>query len=533
MLNVGHYYNYKQYQNILFINKQKTKYIQIVQNFQNDYQNQKFDLERVQKQLINASLIENHDDIQIDQQKDDLKKQDDNNYKKTFNCNKQELNQLSQIENIQILVQKYEKKQGGLLSQSYIVYIIQTQPLDWTVSRRYNDFCWLHQTLEKAYPGISIPPIPKKQTTRNFQPLFLNKRMAFMQQFLNKIFKSPELKNSKYIEGFLGMVSDEQFKQLQKESERLNKLQRVQNLENLNGKADCVINNDMNVFFKQNQDYLSNQETIYKKIKKLCKQLIIDFDQLSTTLFNLGDCFNQQHQITQNLKNRYSQDVFIYHILFYKLMKIKVGLLDQIYINLNNACVQWGNVLTNQIKLVQENLIKWFKFYSKESISLKGLIKQRDVAEKEFFSYKQKLNYKKDRLFTLGEIHKWEIPSNFIKLIRQRKLKNKEFAFQYMLPKDSITEIELRDIYGYYNNTVQNEIKRLLGIKVEEYSKHFTEFAKNQSYQVTQLSFVWIDLTNSMENISQGLSNQNDNQIQIEKKNQLLSQFDDIKYIDE
>ncbi len=40
-----------------------------------------------------------------------------------------------------------------------------------------------------------------------------------MEQFLNKLLKQPELRNSKFIEGFLGMVNEDLFNKLKKEGE--------------------------------------------------------------------------------------------------------------------------------------------------------------------------------------------------------------------------------------------------------------------------------------------------------------------------
>jgi hypothetical protein len=72
------------------------------------------------------------------------------------------------MKNVDVNVRNYEKKSGGLYSASYIVYRIQTFPCNWDVTRRFNDFYWLHDSLTKLYPGYAIPPITKKTATRNY-----------------------------------------------------------------------------------------------------------------------------------------------------------------------------------------------------------------------------------------------------------------------------------------------------------------------------------------------------------------------------
>jgi len=73
------------------------------------------------------------------------------------------------------------------------------------VERRFTDFSHLKNILTKLYPALVIPPISNKTKTKSFAPMFLIKRMHFLEKFLNKIIKNPELKACKYVEGFLRM----------------------------------------------------------------------------------------------------------------------------------------------------------------------------------------------------------------------------------------------------------------------------------------------------------------------------------------
>ena len=65
-----------------------------------------------------------------------------------------------QKKNVWIKIKKYTKTHPDeLFKTSYIQYEIETSE-GWKTSRRYNDFIWLREYLEKLYMGIPVPPIP-------------------------------------------------------------------------------------------------------------------------------------------------------------------------------------------------------------------------------------------------------------------------------------------------------------------------------------------------------------------------------------
>ena len=58
---------------------------------------------------------------------------------------------------------RYVVNEGGVFGKSFITYKIRTLPLNWEVSRRYNDFFQMRNFLKKNCPGVYIPPIPTKK----------------------------------------------------------------------------------------------------------------------------------------------------------------------------------------------------------------------------------------------------------------------------------------------------------------------------------------------------------------------------------
>jgi sorting nexin-1/2 len=69
--------------------------------------------------------------------------------------------------------------------------------------RRYNDFVWLHQQLEKEYPGLIIPHLPEKLAVGRFSEEFVKRRQRALEQFLNRTAAHTELVQSEDFRLFL------------------------------------------------------------------------------------------------------------------------------------------------------------------------------------------------------------------------------------------------------------------------------------------------------------------------------------------
>jgi len=89
---------------------------------------------------------------------------------------------------------------SNFFQNNYVEYEIETitNNNNIIVKRRYSDFEWLRNTLLKNNPGLMIPPLPnKKMGSRRFELSFIEKRMKFLQNFIdniitNKIFLANE-----------------------------------------------------------------------------------------------------------------------------------------------------------------------------------------------------------------------------------------------------------------------------------------------------------------------------------------------------
>ena len=109
----------------------------------------------------------------------------------TVQCIKSTQTKLSKEPELDITLSSPEKVEGGFFSKSYITYLLQTQPLNYQVRKRYSDFEWLRQYLSSIYIGSFIPPIPRKNYGDRFNEYFISKRMRGLEKFIQNLSLDP------------------------------------------------------------------------------------------------------------------------------------------------------------------------------------------------------------------------------------------------------------------------------------------------------------------------------------------------------
>lgn len=129
--------------------------------------------------------------------------------------------ELSQCSDLRISLGPYsprspEEVQGGLVSQGYTNFIVNTSPMGWSVKRRFTDFQWLRGTLLVQFPGYLVPPLPEKSKLGLSTSVPNSKRVEFLTHFLVAISRSPMLLRSSFLQSFLKEASNDQFQSVKK-----------------------------------------------------------------------------------------------------------------------------------------------------------------------------------------------------------------------------------------------------------------------------------------------------------------------------
>ena len=210
-----------------------------------------------------------------------------------------------------------------------------------------------------------------------------------------------------------------------------------------------------------------NLKNFYVNIKYACKSLENaekDFDILS----QLNSKVNMSKEIT-NIFEEYS--------IFFK---------------------NWKNILSNQNEIFKAKIKNFFKYQNKLNVSYSELIISREQIRNKFLNENTKLNSKKEKLFIIKDINKWEIDEFLNPNEREKLFIDKDFAFSKMCTKDnqSVNNIFKQLGYANYNNLI--ELNKI----IEERKKNFTENMKSFTEEfyptLTDGINVWTTLTNYM-----------------------------------
>ena len=93
-----------------------------------------------------------------------------------------------------------------------------------------------------------------------------------------------------------------------------------------------------------------------------------------------------------------------------------------------------------------------------------------------FYKAQEKVTLKKEEIFKAQNLSKMEIPSDeYNKIDKNRLVKDKDYAFSKMLPKESNHLLGLKQNYGFYNSMLFFEYDR---IRVLNSTKHKDQFIK-------------------------------------------------------
>ena len=181
---------------------------------------------------------------------------------KKINCRKLEKTQLNDNE-VKVTVANPTTVEGGMFGKSYVKYEVTTQPFGWTVERRYSDFDLLRKIIQKYYPSFYVPPLPqKKMGNKRFTDSFVQKRMKFLNQFINNVCQSESFKASEILLSFLSYTDRGKFESKFKEFQTQTPSPYVEEYKTLDGIISISLDAANEKYFKNTNKYFNLQETI-------------------------------------------------------------------------------------------------------------------------------------------------------------------------------------------------------------------------------------------------------------------------------
>ena len=472
-------------QEFIIIQSQKLNQINSIQNNYNIYPNVINNM--ILNNNINTNINNNGNDFEFIQQQSQsmplnfpmFNNSDNNNSKNNIyqndiygitdteiiNCLTQEKNDLAKFDNIKIEISLGEKKPGTFFSKAYQTYVITIPTLNLKVVRRYSDFEWFRSILINLFPGRVIPPIPKKNKIGGdrFNEEFLEKRTRTLEKFLNLLLEDPSIKTSQIFYDFVSIEELNIFSDKKKYYNSIKLPQSLKEYKSLNGKLDVKLD--------------ENRESIYQKIKnetdisqellsKLNKQIKSLNNEINTVIIRLNEIAKS------------CEELFLNSVKYNESNEIKIS-----YYELNEMFKHWANALKKQNTVTNIDIREYFK-YSKNTLkSMKELINTVEIYKQNYYKSRRNLITKKEELFKKGDITKWDLtPSN-----KNININDKNIVFGNMLYNETNIVNNLKNIYGYYLNSVNSEFIRLQEIFSFSHKQNLIDNAKKEITTISEL----------------------------------------------
>lgn len=144
--------------------------------------------------------------------------------------------------------------------------------MKWFVKRRYSDFEWLRKTLQKIFPGQIVPPLPtKKVGNRRFDADFLDRRMNFLQRFINTLCENEYFKSSEALTSFLSATDRIVFDNKMKEFNTYQSAVYIEDIKTFEGKIQIVDDEQNEKYFHNITNYFSIQAQLMDRINNSFK----------------------------------------------------------------------------------------------------------------------------------------------------------------------------------------------------------------------------------------------------------------------
>jgi hypothetical protein len=310
-----------------------------------------------------------------------------------------------------------------------------------------------------------IPPIPKKNKIGGdrFKEEFLEKRTRTLEKFLNLLIQDPNIKSSKILYDFISIEQDNQFNDAKKSYNNYKPPQQLKDYQTATGKIDIKVDEGTEIYYQNIKDQTELNQELLSKLNKQLKLLNNEMNMVVTRLTEVAKC---------------CEELFNHSVKFEQSDNIKIS-----YYQLNEMFKQWSEALKKQNQIMFMNIREHFKFSKNIFKSMKELINSADNYKQIYNKAKKNLISKKEDLFKKGDTSKWELGDNKDKI----NVLEKTIALPNMLPTETNNVNNIRQMYGYYLNGVNNEFERIEKIMSNSHKENLVENAKKEITIISEL----------------------------------------------
>ena len=372
-------------------------------------------------------------------------------------CAITEYTQFSDKDNIVVKVTNPEKVSGGIFSKSFISYTLETQPFNFKTKKRYSDFLWLRKTLSLMYSNCVIPPLCKKNYVDRFNETLINKRMRSIEKFLNGLLIHPLIKNSQILFDFLSVQNEEDFYKKKKKYGKITSPTHVGEIKTVEGDIKISVSKEKEIYLKNIEKNCCVTEDLLQKVTKAYKGLLMMMSQVTDKMKEISILWKQVHEKSLKFNDFYNT--------------------SQTYNILSKVMSTWAEAEGQQIDILNIYVREYFRYIKNEYHSMHDM---SDIVEARQSIYKKaldKLDNTKENLYKAQDLTQWGLSQTDLEN-KMALLKNKDFAFSKMLPKETKRVNMFKAFYGGYLNSIIDEYERLKVLNSKRYKNSINDFIR-------------------------------------------------------
>jgi len=389
--------------------------------------------------------------------------------------------ELSAVEHPVAKIEEHELNDSGLFGKHRVWFHVRTTPLGWNVKRTLQDFNWLQEVLTAMFPATYVPPKPpklQKVRAQNEQKV-LERQGKYLQQFISAVMRNALFRRSPYLEGFLSMRNDTEFRMLKKQGYKDKPHPKIEERWSISGQVNCDPDIDTEME-SQLKEFIYNTENLKSNFKRKVDLLVKKLREVAGLTYAVAQTMETIEEVHQSIPN----------IKGYQTL----------YSSLSRALKQMARHEQKKSKVMKDYCSVFFKFGYNELGPLLSIIKERDSLAPTFQKTEQKLLNEKEKLWTNKDPKNWKMaPDNEVS--NQELLNNQELAFSKMLHKKTEKFNELKNEFCYYNFQVKAETKRVLLDNQLVENMHFTDFGNMEIDLFGTMTEAWQSLVDNLAKI--------------------------------
>ena len=367
---------------------------------------------------------------------------------------------------------------GFFIKSIYYSLLLENTQMKLNKRRRYTDFEWLRKTICRLYPGIYIPPLPKKTFNIN-KPEKIGKYLSFIQRFVDGIMEDKLLKNSSLVYLFF---STEKEKDLISVMDKYDKVKKPKDLKYFYSRTGNIILDEDILKHDKKKELLDiknkiiKNTNIYDSLNKSLKLLCKEIKQVSDRMIEISNLFKQMYELSINNSEK--------------------GSFCKGFSDLSLFFKEYGDKEIQQMKNISNEIKDYLKYTNLQyKVSYKELYDNFEFEHDLYLKVAENLKQKKEMLYDNKLVDKWELK------IEDRNIdyNNKELVIKKMLPKDSAIVNEIKKYLIYYATQLEDEGQRLKDSIDKNNFNMFNRLKENSLNILSDINKFW-ELMDSKNN---------------------------------